>query len=445
VAAGRSSGKEIIKNQTKNSQTTKCGGRIQMALRVGIPRALFYYYYYPQWETFFWELGADTVLSSPTHKGIIEAGVRAAVDEACLPVKVYYGHVLELAAKVDYLFLPRLVSVEHKSYICPKFMGLPDMIKSSLPKLPPIIDLCVDRSRDDRQFKRDLYRVGRIFTNNHWKIKRAVEASEAMLADYRHLLQAGCLPAEALEKLYPGCPPEAGEVNGSLPAQGAEPVWETESARGAGVAPGDQGAQGVKDALSLGEARKAETASCFEAVGLKKASVLNVSRGSSSRNRVPAAAAAAADAHPITIGLLGHGYTIYDEYISRQTIRKLREMGVNVVTQDLLSPEAIEIGASRLPKRMFWSLGKQILGGAYHFFEQRNVDGIVHLACFGCGPDSLVAELVEIEAHRRKDLPFMMLTVDEHTGEAGIITRLEAFIDMIRRQRMAYLWQEVPI
>lgn len=361
-----------------------------MALRVGIPRALFYYYYYPQWETFFWELGADTVLSSPTHKGIIEAGVRAAVDEACLPVKVYYGHVLELADQVDYLFLPRLVSVEHKSYICPKFMGLPDMIKSSLPKLPPIIDLCVDRSRDDRQYQRDLYRVGRIFTNNHWKIKRAVEASEAMLADYRHLLQAGCLPTEALGKLYPGCPPEVEE------ARGLDPVREVEPA---------QGSQAVQSAEP----------------------------------------AAVADVHSITIGLLGHGYTIYDEYISRQTIRKLREMGVNVVTQDLLSPEAIEIGASRLPKRMFWSLGKQILGGAYHFFEQRNVDGIVHLACFGCGPDSLVAELVEIEAHRRKDLPFMMLTVDEHTGEAGIITRLEAFIDMIRRQRAAYLWQEVPI
>ncbi len=348
-----------------------------MALRVGIPRALFYYYYYPQWETFFWELGADPVLSSPTHKGIIEAGVRAAVDEACLPVKVYYGHVLELAGRVDYLFLPRLVSVEHKSYICPKFMGLPDMIKSSLPELPPIIDLCVDLSRDDRQYQRDLHRVGKMFTRNPWKIKRAVEASEAMLADYRQLLQAGCLPAEALGKLYPGCSPEEG---------------------------GSQGLPSVQD-LEL----------------------------------------TAADAHPITIGLLGHGYTIYDEYISRQTIRKLRELGVNVVTQDFLSPEVIEKGASRLPKRMFWSLGKQILGGAFHFFEQRNVDGIVHLACFGCGPDSLVAELVEIEAHRRKDLPFMMLTVDEHTGEAGIITRLEAFIDMIRRQRAAYLWQEVPI
>ena len=397
-----------------------------MALRVGIPRALFYYYYFPQWETFFWELGADTVLSSPTHKGIIEAGVRAAVDEACLPVKVYYGHVLELAEKVDYLFLPRLVSVEHKSYICPKFMGLPDMIKSSLPKLPPIIDLCVDRSRDDRRYQRDLYRVGRIFTNNHWKIKRAVEASEAMLADYRHLLQAGCLPTEALGKLYPDCPPESEEARGLEPVREVEPASDLETTRKLEPARGLELNQG------------SQPSQCLEPASLKKASGLNARRS-------PVPAAAAADAHPITIGLLGHGYTIYDEYISRQTIRKLREMGVNVVTQDLLSPEAIEIGASRLPKRMFWSLGKQILGGAYHFFEQRNVDGIVHLACFGCGPDSLVAELVEIEAHRRKDLPFMMLTVDEHTGEAGIITRLEAFIDMIRRQRAAYLWQEVPI
>lgn len=345
-----------------------------MALRVGIPRALFYYYYYPQWETFFRELGAETVLSSPTHKGIIEAGVRAAVDEACLPVKVYYGHVLELAEKVDYLFLPRLVSMERRSYICPKFMGLPDMLRSSQPQLlPRIIDLCVDRSHNDRQYQRGLYRVGSIFTRNPWKIKKAVQAAEKKLTDYRALLQAGCLPAEALDRLYADC---------------------------------------------FSEGAAAATVE---------------------------APASAAHIHPLTIGLLGHGYTIYDDYVSRQTIRKLRELGANVVTPDLLSPEAIERGVSQLPKRMFWSLGKQILGGAYHFLEQQNVDGIIHLACFGCGPDSLVAELVEIEAHRRKALPFMMLTMDEHTGEAGIITRLEAFMDMIRRQRSAYLWQEVPI
>jgi len=355
-----------------------------MALRVGIPRALFYYYYYPQWETFFRELGAETVLSSPTHKGIIEAGVRLAVDEACLPVKVFYGHVIELSSQVDYLFLPRLVSVEHKSYICPKFMGLPDMIKSNIPGLPQIIDLCVDLSRDDRQYLRDLHRVGRIFTRNPWKIKKAIKESLRSMEHYRGLLSQGQLPAEALENIYKCSAKNSKDTKGSKSAINAIDTIDT--------------------------------INTIETIDRNK--IGNI-----------------AEPAPLTIGLLGHGYTIYDEYISRQTISKLREMGVKVVTQDILSKDAIEEGAGQLPKRMFWSLGKQILGGAFHFFDKRNVDGVVHLACFGCGPDSLIAELVEIEAHRRKDLPFMMLTVDEHTGEAGIITRLEAFIDMIRRQQ----------
>ncbi|MDH7480316.1 MAG: acyl-CoA dehydratase activase-related protein, partial [Syntrophomonadaceae bacterium] len=72
-----------------------------MKLRVGIPRALFYYYQYPAWEEFFKQLGAEVVLSPATHKRIMNAGVTSAVDEACLPVKVFYGHVLELMPQVD--------------------------------------------------------------------------------------------------------------------------------------------------------------------------------------------------------------------------------------------------------------------------------------------------------------------------------------------------------
>ncbi|NLK52071.1 MAG: hypothetical protein GX295_06465 [Syntrophomonadaceae bacterium] len=336
-----------------------------MSRRVGIPRALFYYYFYPQWSAFFQELGAEVVLSAPTHKGILEAGVRAAVDEACLPVKVFYGHVLELVPQVDYLFLPRLVSVEHKSYICPKFMGLPDMIKSNIRVLPPILDLCMDLSHNDRQYRRDLYRIGKIFTRNPWKIRQAERKSQQRLKEYQQLLHQGHLPVEALRLM-------------------------------------DE---------SIGRAKRLYETDKDAAVTVKD------------------------DQPGLTIGLLGHGYTLYDEFVSRQVIRKLRELGASVISQDILNETTIEEGNRHLPKRMFWTLGRRILGGAFHFFETGSVDGIIHLACFGCGPDSLVAELVEIEAHRRKDLPFMMLTVDEHTGEAGIVTRLEAFVDMIRRRQ----------
>jgi predicted nucleotide-binding protein (sugar kinase/HSP70/actin superfamily) len=52
------------------------------------------------------------------------------------------------------------------------------------------------------------------------------------------------------------------------------------------------------------------------------------------------------------------------------------------------------------------------------------------MVAFGCGLDALVGDLVERRI-RKKGVPFCMITIDEHTGEAGVDTRLEAFIDML--------------
>jgi predicted nucleotide-binding protein (sugar kinase/HSP70/actin superfamily) len=81
-----------------------------MPVKVGIPRALLYYYYYPLWKTFFEGLGAQVILSSPSTKGILTDGLRFAVDEICLPVKLAFGHVLDLIGKVDYIFFISLTT-----------------------------------------------------------------------------------------------------------------------------------------------------------------------------------------------------------------------------------------------------------------------------------------------------------------------------------------------
>lgn len=64
-----------------------------------------------------------------------------------------------------------------------------------------------------------------------------------------------------------------------------------------------------------------------------------------------------------------------------------------------------------------------------------DVDGIIHVTAFACGPDSLVDRMVEIEARRRRKMPYLSIAVDEHTGEAGVRTRIEAFLDMLRYRR----------
>jgi predicted nucleotide-binding protein (sugar kinase/HSP70/actin superfamily) len=131
------------------------------------------------------------------------------------------------------------------------------------------------------------------------------------------------------------------------------------------------------------------------------------------------------------IGLVGHGYNLYDEYISMDLIGRLARLGAEVVTPDQIPQEIIEAEASRLPKRLFWTLGKRLVGSTLHFLQRPDIHGIIHVSSFGCGPDSLVGDLVERFSQRTRKMPFLYLTLDEQTGEAGLQTRVEAFMDML--------------
>ena len=97
---------------------------------VGIPRALFTYGMFSMFNTFFKELGFDVLLSDPTDETTIALGQQYSMDETCYPVKLITGHVAKLMEqKVDYIFFPDLVTVDHpgsqsrKNYGCP-FMQL---------------------------------------------------------------------------------------------------------------------------------------------------------------------------------------------------------------------------------------------------------------------------------------------------------------------------------
>lgn len=109
-------------------------------MKIGIPTALLYYKYYPFINTFFNKLGAEIVLSHSTNKEILDLGVKYCVDDACLPIKIFHGHVFSIKDKCDMMFIPRFMEVSSGQYICPKFCGLPEMIINSIPDMPDIID-----------------------------------------------------------------------------------------------------------------------------------------------------------------------------------------------------------------------------------------------------------------------------------------------------------------
>ncbi len=103
---------------------------------IGFPRALLYHKYHALWAAFFEELGCRTVVSPPTNRRLVDRGVGLAVDESCLPMKVFLGHVAALEGRCDAVFVPRLESLTPDEHLCVKFMGAYDIVRNTMPDLP---------------------------------------------------------------------------------------------------------------------------------------------------------------------------------------------------------------------------------------------------------------------------------------------------------------------
>ena len=125
-----------------------------MSVKVGLPRGMFYFDYFSLWKSFFNNLGVEVLISPKTNKEILDRGVNACVDESCLPVKVFHGHVDYLKDKVDYIFIPKIISIHKREYNCPKHLGLPDMVKNSIKGLPEIIDTEVNLRKSNKFLKK---------------------------------------------------------------------------------------------------------------------------------------------------------------------------------------------------------------------------------------------------------------------------------------------------
>lgn len=136
------------------------GGEEWMKKKIGIPRGMLYYEFYPMWEGYFSSLNFEVISSPKTNKDILNLGIQSSVDEACLPIKIFHGHVEYLKDKVDYIFVPKIISIYKREYCCPKILGLPDMIKHSIEDLPELIDVHLNLF-ENTSFKKHFYDIGK--------------------------------------------------------------------------------------------------------------------------------------------------------------------------------------------------------------------------------------------------------------------------------------------
>ncbi len=65
-----------------------------------------------------------------------------------------------------------------------------------------------------------------------------------------------------------------------------------------------------------------------------------------------------------------------------------------------------------------WPFEAMLLGAALHLLRARAVDKMILVGSFECGPESIIESYIEEEA-QRQGIPLMVLTLDEHSGEAG--------------------------
>ena len=139
-------------------------------------------------------------------------------------------------------------------------------------------------------------------------------------------------------------------------------------------------------------------------------------------------------ASTVTIALIGHPYLLHDEYINHRMVPQLQDRGAKVLFPEMVERSELRAALCQLAERPYWTCEDEIIGAGAYYLRRNEVDGVISVVAFGCGPDSLMIDLLQ-RCAKQQGKPFMHLILDEHTVETGMVTRLEAFLDMIQRRK----------
>lgn len=155
------------------------------------------------------------------------------------------------------------------------------------------------------------------------------------------------------------------------------------------------------------------------------------------------------DKNVLKVAVCGEIYAVIEPALNLDVHRKLNELGVIVESTATLTrfsdvprifnpfyqmhwQKARELGrpyvANRIGGETMENLGDIIQ------YKRSGWDGMVHIYPFTCMPE-IITRAISPQISTEYDMPFLSLVVDEHTGEAGFQTRLEAFTDLLSRKK----------
>ncbi|MEM5787001.1 MAG: acyl-CoA dehydratase activase-related protein, partial [Syntrophobacteraceae bacterium] len=123
--------------------------------------------------------------------------------------------------------------------------------------------------------------------------------------------------------------------------------------------------------------------------------------------------------------ITGRPYNLYDERLNLQLGKQLSKLGIKAFPMDLVYSDSEDMSDF---KRMFWGLGARIIRTAKRILRTPNWYG-VHLTNFSCGADSFIEHFYR---HLLRDKPSLILELDEHSAVAGLLTRVEAYRNVVK-------------
>ncbi len=153
------------------------------------------------------------------------------------------------------------------------------------------------------------------------------------------------------------------------------------------------------------------------------------------------------------VDLTGEIFLVNDEFSNQNIERELGRMGVQTrrsltvgsFLKDAIIPKAFqnkETHLQRAEKMAKPYLMRDIGGDALEcvsdvvFADKKGKDGIIHISPFTCMPE-IMSQNIFPTMRGEHEIPILTLIMDEQTGKAGYITRLEAFVDLMRRKKRA--------
>ncbi len=141
-------------------------------IKIGIPRALYYYYFGSLYTSFFEEMGCDVIVSPKTNYEILSLGCKYTVDEMCLSMKIFLGHVAYLQEKCDYIVIPRIDNYGVDEQTCTNFLAIYDIVANLF--TTPILHYNIDLEKGEDEL-RGFLQIGRALKLDDIKVMKAYE------------------------------------------------------------------------------------------------------------------------------------------------------------------------------------------------------------------------------------------------------------------------------